>query len=74
MTMLRRRSEFFVFVDQVRSTRHERREKEKEEEKHDSILSPYEEYLQVLLQMKLTSAVSEQRSGKRKDSHVCDVE
>lgn len=57
MTMLRRRSEFFVFLDSVRSVK-----SEKEEQKEEQQLSPYEEYLQVLLQMKMASAVSEQRS------------
>lgn len=54
VTMLRRRSEFFIFLDNVRSVT-----SEKEEPKDEHQLSPYEEYLQVLLQMKLTSAVSE---------------
>ncbi|XP_030005924.1 formin-binding protein 1 isoform X2 [Sphaeramia orbicularis] len=48
--MLRRRSDFFVFLDSSFSTI-----SEKEEEKEEP-LSPYEEYLQVLLQMKMTSA------------------
>ncbi|XP_076614812.1 formin-binding protein 1 isoform X5 [Chaetodon auriga] len=51
VTMLRRRSEFFVFLDNVRSVK-----SEKEEQKEEEQLSPYEEYLQVLLQMKMTSA------------------
>lgn len=51
--MLRRRSEFFVFLDGVRSAKPER-----EEPKEERLLSPYEEYLQVLLQMKMTSSVS----------------
>lgn len=54
--MLRRKSEFFVFLDSARSVK-----SEKEERKETLQLSPYEEYLQVLLQMKMTSAVSEQR-------------
>lgn len=54
--MLRRRSEFFVFLDNVRSVK-----SEMEEQKEECQLSPDEEYLQVLLQMKMTSAVSEQR-------------
>lgn len=54
--MLRRRSEFFVFLDSARSLK-----LEKEEQLEERELSPYEEYLQVLLQMKLTSAVSEQK-------------
>lgn len=53
--MLRRKSEFFVFLDGVRSAK-----SDTEEQKEDRQPSPYEEYLQVLLQMKLTSAVSEQ--------------
>lgn len=56
VTMLRRRSEFFVFLDSVRSVK-----PEKEEQKEEDHLSPYEEYLQVLLQMKMTSAVSGQK-------------
>lgn len=55
--MLRRRSEFFVFLDNVRSVK-----QEKEEQKEEKQLSPYEDYLQVLLQMKVTSDVSEHRS------------
>ncbi|XP_070845344.1 formin-binding protein 1 isoform X8 [Chaetodon trifascialis] len=51
VTMLRRRSEFFVFLDSVRSVK-----SEKEEQKEEEQLSPCEEYLQVLLQMKMTSA------------------
>ncbi|XP_034997551.1 formin-binding protein 1 isoform X3 [Hippoglossus stenolepis] len=51
MTMLRRKSEFFVFLDSVRSVK-----SEKEEQNEENQLSPYEEYLQVLLQMKMTSA------------------
>ncbi|XP_054614004.1 formin-binding protein 1 isoform X21 [Dunckerocampus dactyliophorus] len=43
--MLRRRSEFFIFLDSPSV------KPEKEERK----LSPYQEYLQVLLQMKMTS-------------------
>lgn len=54
VTMLRRRSEFFVFLDGVRSVK-----SEKEEQKEEPPLSPYEEYLHVLMQMKMTSAVSE---------------
>lgn len=57
MTMLRRKSEFLLFLDSVRSVK-----SEKEERKEERQLSPYEEYLQVLLQMKMTSAVSVQRS------------
>ncbi len=54
--MLRRRSEFFVFLDSARSAK-----LEKEEQQEETQLSPYEEYLHVLLQMKITSAVSEQK-------------
>lgn len=54
VAMLRRRSEFFVFLDSVRPGK-----PEKEEPKEESQLSPYEDYLQLLLQMKFTSAVSE---------------
>ncbi|XP_056259061.1 formin-binding protein 1 isoform X5 [Seriola aureovittata] len=56
--MLRRKSEFFVFLDSVRSVKpgkEKEKEKEKEEEKEENELSPYEEYLKVLLQMKVTS-------------------
>ncbi|XP_032394845.1 formin-binding protein 1 isoform X20 [Etheostoma spectabile] len=49
--MLRRRSEFFVFMDSVRSLK-----LETEEQKEEHQLTPFEEYLQVLLQMKLASA------------------
>ncbi|XP_034752190.1 formin-binding protein 1 isoform X9 [Etheostoma cragini] len=49
--MLRRRSEFFVFMDSVRSSK-----SETDEQKEEHQLSPFEEYLQVLLQMKLASA------------------
>lgn len=51
--MLRRRSDFFIFLDSSFPGK-----SEKEDEKEEP-LSPYEEYLQVLLQMKMTSAVSE---------------
>lgn len=54
--MLRRKSEFFIFLDNVRSGK-----SETDEQKEEQQLSPYEEYLQVLLQMKMTSDVSEQR-------------
>ncbi|XP_059906454.1 formin-binding protein 1 isoform X16 [Gadus macrocephalus] len=47
--MLRRKSEFFVFMDSVRSSRSE----PVEEDKLQS--SPFDEYLQVLLDMKITS-------------------
>ena len=56
VTMLRRKSEFFIFLDNVRSGK-----SETEEQKEEQQLSPYEDYLQVLLQMKMTSDVSEQR-------------
>lgn len=51
--MLRRRSEFFVFLDGMRS-------KPEEEQKEERPQSACEEYLQVLLQMKMTSSVSQQ--------------
>ncbi|XP_029940154.1 formin-binding protein 1 homolog isoform X20 [Salarias fasciatus] len=51
MSMLRRRSEFFVFLDNAFSVK-----SEKEEPKEERQLSAYEEYLQVLLQMKMTSS------------------
>lgn len=51
--MLRRRSEFFVFLDGMRS-------KPEEEQKGERAQSACEEYLQVLLQMKMTSFVSQQ--------------
>ncbi|XP_014187552.1 formin-binding protein 1 homolog isoform X6 [Haplochromis burtoni] len=51
VTMLRRRSEFFVFLDSALSVI-----TQKEEQKEEPPLSPSDEYLQVLLQMKTTSA------------------
>ncbi|XP_069369279.1 formin-binding protein 1 isoform X21 [Paralichthys olivaceus] len=51
MTMLRRKSEFFVFLESVRFMK-----SENEEQKEEDQLSPCEEYLQVLLQMKMISA------------------
>ncbi|XP_076742790.1 formin-binding protein 1 homolog isoform X3 [Maylandia zebra] len=51
VTMLRRRSEFFVFLDSALSV-----STQKEEQKEEPPLSPSDEYLQVLLQMKTTSA------------------
>lgn len=54
--MLRRKSEFFVFLDSIRSVKSEKVERQEECQ-----LRPFEEYLQVLLQMKMTSAVSEQK-------------
>lgn len=51
--MLRRRSEFFVFLDGMRS-------KPEEEQKEERAQSACEEYLHVLLQMKMTSSVSQQ--------------
>ncbi|XP_063334237.1 formin-binding protein 1 homolog isoform X7 [Pelmatolapia mariae] len=51
VTMLRRRSEFFVFLDSALSVI-----TQKEEQKEEPPLSPCDEYLQVLLQMKTTSA------------------
>lgn len=53
--MLRRRSEFFLFVDDARSGK-----SGKEEHKEECHPSPCEDYLGVLLQMKMTSDVSEQ--------------
>ena len=50
--MLRRKSEFFVFMDSVRASRSEPAEGDR------SQLSPFDEYLQVLLDMKITSNVS----------------
>lgn len=61
MTMLRRRSEFFVFLDNALSVKAEREEPKEEEEQK---LGPFEDYLQVLLQMKMTSAVSVQLSDE----------
>lgn len=49
--MLRRRSEFFLFLDDTRSAKSEKEERPS---------SPCEDYLRVLLQMKITSDVSEQ--------------
>lgn len=60
--MLRRRSEFFIFLDSVRSVKSENKEEKEEENKEgkkEQKLSPLEEYLQLLLQMKMASAVSE---------------
>lgn len=56
--MLRRRSEFFVFLDGMRS-------KPEEELKEERPQSACEEYLQVLLQMKMTSSVSLQDFSKQ---------
>lgn len=53
--MLRRRSEFFLFLDEARSGK-----PGKEEQKEEHHPSPCEDYLGVLLQMKMTSDVSEQ--------------
>lgn len=53
--MLRRRSEFFLFLDDARS-----RKSGKEEHKEECHPSPCEDYLGVLLQMTMTSDVSEQ--------------
>lgn len=50
--MLRRKSEFFDFMDNIRTSKSESAEPDK------SQLSPFEEYLQVLLDMKITSTVS----------------
>lgn len=54
--MLRRRSEFYGFLGNVLSVK-----SETEEQKEEQPLSRHDEYLQVLLQMRMTSAVSEQR-------------
>lgn len=53
--MLRRRSEFFLFLDDSRS-----KKSGKEEHKEERHPSPCDDYLEVLLQMKGTSDVSEQ--------------
>lgn len=53
--MLRRRSEFFLFLDDARSSKSGK--EEHQEARHPS---PCEDYLGVLLQMKMTSDVSEQ--------------
>lgn len=55
--MLRRRSEFFLFLDDARSAK-----SEKEEHKEEHHPSPREDNLGVLLQVKMTSDVSE-KSG-----------
>ncbi|KAM9735840.1 formin-binding protein 1 isoform 21-T21 [Menidia menidia] len=52
MSMLRRKSNFFVFLDNALSVKEEKEEQTEEEPK----LGPFEEYLQGLLQMKMTSA------------------
>lgn len=57
--MLRRKSEFFVFMDNVRSAKSETAEEDK------SQLSPFEEYLQVLLDMKITSTVSRKKRNNK---------
>lgn len=49
--MLRRRSEFWLFLDSARAT-------EGREEREAREPSPRDEYLQVLLEMKTTSDVS----------------
>ncbi|XP_038160912.1 formin-binding protein 1 homolog isoform X22 [Cyprinodon tularosa] len=51
--MLRRRSQFFVLVENALSVKTEKEEEQKEEEQ---TVSPYEEYLQMLFQFKTTSA------------------
>ncbi|XP_016525364.1 formin-binding protein 1 isoform X18 [Poecilia formosa] len=51
--MLRRRSHFFVLIDNALSVKAEKEEEQKEEE---PTASPFEEYLQTLLQLKTTSA------------------
>lgn len=55
--MLRRKSEFFVFLDNVLSVKAEK-EEQKDEEHTASV---FEEYVQGLLHMKMSSAVSEPR-------------
>ncbi|XP_035996279.1 formin-binding protein 1 [Fundulus heteroclitus] len=50
--MLRRRSQFFVFTDNALSVRTEKEEEQKEEE---PTVSPFEEYLQMVVQLKTTS-------------------
>lgn len=57
VAMLRRRSEFFLFLDDARSAK-----SEKEEHKEEHHPSPREDNLGVLLQVKMTSDVSE-KSG-----------
>lgn len=58
--MLRRRSQFFVLIDNALSVKAEKEEQKEEEQKEEALTaSPFEEYLQNLLQMKTTSAVSE---------------
>lgn len=59
VSMLRRRSQFFVFLDNALSVSAED-EGAREGEEH--ILTPFEEYLQMLLQMKMTSSVSQQKT------------
>ncbi|KAL6096663.1 uncharacterized protein ACO6RY_05933 [Pungitius sinensis] len=54
--MLRRKSEFFVFLESVRSLK-----ADAEEPREEPPPSAYEEYLQLLMQMKTTSGVSERR-------------
>ncbi|XP_061589788.1 formin-binding protein 1 isoform X11 [Cololabis saira] len=51
VTMLRRKSDFFVFLDNVLSVKTE--VEEQKDEEHTP--SPFEEYVQNLLQMKMTS-------------------
>lgn len=58
--MLRRRSEFFLFLDDARSAKSEKEERPS---------SPCEDYLRVLLQMKITNDVSEQTGF----SQVCSA-
>lgn len=56
--MLRRRSQFFVFLDNALSVSAEDEGARGEEH----VLTPFEEYLQMLLQMKMTSSVSQQKT------------
>lgn len=62
--MLRRRSEFFLSLDDAHSAK-----SEKEGRKEERPPNPCEDYLQVLLQMKMTSDVSEQTGF----SQVCSA-
>lgn len=58
--MLRRRSEFFLFLDDSHSSQLEKEERP---------TSPCEDYFKVLLQLKMTSDVSEQTGF----SQVCSA-
>ncbi|XP_072310622.1 formin-binding protein 1 isoform X24 [Eucyclogobius newberryi] len=52
--MLRRRSEFFIFLDNVLSVKSDN--EEPDESKKEEKSGPFEDYLQELLQIKMTSA------------------